>query len=95
MVITRVGPMSVAKISGLLYALLGLIVGAFASLIGIAGVLGSEDAGGAVFPAIFGAGAIIILPILYGCLGFVSSLIMAALYNLLAGAVGGVELDVQ
>jgi hypothetical protein len=87
--------LSCAKIAGLLYALIGLVVGAVVSLIGIVGGLASNDIAGAAFPAIFGAGAIIILPIFYGCLGFVGTLIMAALYNLLAGAVGGIEVDVQ
>jgi hypothetical protein len=31
---------------------------------------------------------------LYACLGFVMSLLTAALYNLVAGWVGGVEVDV-
>ena len=45
--------------------------------------------------ALFGAAAIIALPIFYGILGFISSLIGAALYNLVAGWVGGVEIDTQ
>ena len=44
---------------------------------------------------LFGAAAIIVLPIFYGVLGFVFSLIGAALYNVVASVVGGVELDVQ
>jgi hypothetical protein len=32
---------------------------------------------------------------MYGCLGFVTTLIMAWLYNVLAGIMGGVEIDVQ
>ncbi len=95
MVIRRVGPLSAAKIAGMLYALIGLVIGAFISLIGIAGSLGSNELEGAALGAVFGAGAIVIAPILYGCLGFVTTLIMAALYNLLAGAVGGIEIDVQ
>ena len=43
----------------------------------------------------FGIAAIIVFPILYACIGFVMTLIMAALYNLVAGMVGGVEIDVQ
>ncbi|MEK6374241.1 MAG: hypothetical protein AABO58_16260 [Acidobacteriota bacterium] len=44
---------------------------------------------------LFGAAAVVALPIFYGILGFIMTLIMAALYNLVAGWVGGVELDVQ
>jgi hypothetical protein len=47
------------------------------------------------FGVLFGVGAIVLLPILYGCMGFVVSLVGAWLYNLAAGAVGGIELTVQ
>ena len=33
--------------------------------------------------------------LLYGCIGFFSALIGAWLYNLMAGFVGGLQLDVQ
>ena len=98
MVITRVGPLSVAKIAGVLYAILGLIIGACLSLIGLAGMAGglaNDSPGGAMFGALFGVGAIIALPIFYGAMGFIGSLIMAALFNLGARLAGGVEIDVQ
>lgn len=94
MVIKRIGPVSCAKISGLLYAVVGLVVGAFFSLAALAGSVASDTAG-AGFAAILGVGAIIAFPILYGCLGFVSTLVGAAIYNVAAGAVGGIEMDVQ
>lgn len=42
---------------------------------------------------LFGAGAIVVLPIFYGVLGFVFAGIGAAIYNLVAGWVGGIEID--
>jgi hypothetical protein len=36
----------------------------------------------------------VFLPIVYGCLGFIMSLVGATLYNVLARTVGGIELDV-
>jgi hypothetical protein len=98
MVITRVGPLSVAKIAGILYALIGLAIGAIFSLIGLAGMAGglaSESRDTALFGALFGVGAIIAFPIFYGVLGFVMMLLMAALFNLAARLAGGVEVDVQ
>ena len=98
MVITRVGVLSVAKIGAVLYAGIGLIVGGLFSLIGLAGFAGSlasDSPGGAVGAAMFGAGAIIILPIFYGVLGFVATLIGAFLFNLAAGITGGVEIEVK
>ncbi len=95
MVIRRVGPLSIAKIAGALYALFGFIFGA---LITVFAVVGSafmpKDAPGG-FGLLFGAGAIIALPIVYGLLGFIGSLIAAALYNLMATWVGGIEIEVQ
>ena len=92
MVIKRVGPVSCAKVSALLYALMGLILGGFLSLIALVG-LGTQGSG--AMGAIMGVGAIVLLPIVYACIGFVGTLIAAALYNLAAGMVGGIEMDVQ
>ena len=94
MVIRRVGPLSVAKVAGVLYALMGLIIGACISLFSLVGsAFMPKDAG--MGGMLFGAAAVVVLPIFYGILGFIMTLISAALYNLVAGWVGGVELDVQ
>ena len=93
MIINRVAPLSLAKISGTLYAILGLIFGALFSLIAIAG-FAAGGGNNSMFGAMAGIGAIIMFPIFYGCIGFIGSLIGAWLYNVLAGMVGGVELDV-
>jgi len=95
MVIRRIGPISCAKIAGTLYAIMGVVLGGVFSLLALAGVFGSDAPEAAAFPRMFGAAAIVVLPVLYGCLGFVAALISAWLYNVLAGWVGGIELDVQ
>ena len=96
MTITRVSPMSLAKISGVLYGLLGLIVGALVSAVAIAGgAMAPEGLEGGAIGMIFGAAAIVILPVFYGCMGFVMTLLMTALFNLAAGWTGGVEVDVR
>lgn len=95
MIVKRIGPLSLAKISGMLYGLMGLIIGAFISLFSVVGGAFAPGKDAGVVGMLFGAAAIVILPIFYGLLGFVMSLIGAALYNLVAGWVGGVELDVQ
>ena len=65
MVINRIAPLSLAKISGTLYAALGLIFGAIISLISMAGAFGGAGGGNGnpMFGALFGVGAIILLPI--------------------------------
>lgn len=94
MIVRRVGPLSFAKITAILYALFGLLFGAILSLVSLAGFAAASGQQGAA-GMLFGVGAVVILPIFYGCLGFVVSLISAALYNVIAGWVGGIELDVQ
>jgi len=100
MIIRRVGVLSLGKVLGVLYAGIGLILGLIFSLLSVLGAAfgaALNDAGGpeAMFGALFGIGAIILLPILYGVLGFLSGLLTAALYNLTARLVGGLELDVD
>lgn len=95
MIIRRVGPLSFAKIAGLLYAILGLVFGGVFSLIALAGGFASNAEGSGGFGAIIGVGAVVIFPILYGVMAFVMTLVGAWLYNVAAGVVGGVELDVQ
>ena len=97
MVIRRISPLSVAKIAGLLYAVIGLVIGAVFSLIAMAGAaMGMGGAEGPPFVGLlFGVGAIIALPIFYGVLGAVVTGLMAVLYNVLAGIVGGIRVEVD
>ena len=95
MTLKRVGPLSCAKISGTLYAILGLILGFFFSLIGMLGFAAQPEEASPIFGLVFGVGAIIVLPIMYGLLGFIMALIGAGLYNILASAVGGVEVVIE
>ena len=99
MVLRRIGPFSCAKVSAILYALLGLIAGFFISagalfMSAIASRMSHSPEGG-LFAALFGVGAIIFMPIFYGILGFIMGLITAWLYNLVAGWVGGVEVEFE
>ena len=97
MVVRRINPLSLAKIAGLLYAIIGLIIGAFFSL--LFGVIGSLNPAQEEMPhgiaMLMGAGSIITLPIVYGVLGFITTAVGAMIYNGLAGVVGGIEIDVD
>ena len=95
MVIKRFQPLSVGKVAGVLYGAMGLVVGAIVSLATTIGGLARHDAFGALAGGLAGIGAIVLLPILYGCLGFIVAIIAAWLYNLAAGFVGGIEIDVK
>jgi hypothetical protein len=95
MVLKRLGPLSCAKIAGTLYAIIGLLVGAIFALVSLASGLGANPSGDGGFRPFIGIGAIVAFPILYGGMGFVMTLLGAWLYNILADAVGGIELDLQ
>ena len=96
MIVTRIGPMSVARIAGVLYALMGLIFGLVISVASAVGVMApGGDTSGLGGSMMLGAAAVFVLPIVYGFIGFVTSLIGAAMYNALASTVGGVEIDTR
>jgi hypothetical protein len=72
MVIRRIGPLSLAKLAGVLYAAIGLIVGAvFAAISAIGGfsAAAAQSEGAPVVAALFGVGAIVFFPLLYGGIG--------------------------
>lgn len=100
MVIRHVGVWSVSRLYGALCAAMGLLVGgiiALASLIGGAAGAFGQGSGTSSGPlaVMFGVGAIVLLPLLYGVLGVVVGALGAALYNLFAGMFGGIELDTE
>ena len=95
MTIKRVGPLSCAKIAAALYAVIGLVAGVFVSLAAMAGAFAANEEAAGALGIIFGVGSIVVLPIMYACIGFVMTLIVAIVYNVLASAVGGVEVDIS
>jgi hypothetical protein len=92
-VIRRVGPLSCAKVVGLLYLILGFVFGGVLSLLAMAGLFAGEASRGTIIGAIFGVGAVVLLPICYAAFGFVMTLVMTWLFNLVVGITGGIEVD--
>ena len=99
MVIKSMGVMSVAKMFGALYAVMGLIGGAIMSVVamvgGLAAMQSEMGAQGGAFGMLFGVGAIILFPLIYGALGFIFGAIAAFIYNIVAGIAGGIRIEVQ
>ena len=99
MVIRRFGVWSVAKLYGALLAAMGLLIGAIVALAsmigGASGAFGDAQASAGPMAMMFGVGAIIFLPIFYGVLGVVMGAITAGLYNLVAGLIGGIEVETE
>ena len=98
MVIRKVGIASVVKVAGVLYALLGLVFGVCFALFAMAGLGAAAAANDEVpgwFGSVFGIGAVIFLPIVYGVMGAIGGALMSLLYNFVASITGGVEIEVQ
>jgi hypothetical protein len=102
MVIKRISPFSCAKIAAALYAIAGLFLGGLFSLFSLAGGFASlafatdpSRRTGVIPFAGVGALAIVLFPILYSAIGFVGAFIGTWLYNLAAGVVGGIQIDVE
>jgi hypothetical protein len=100
MILTRIEPLSCAKIYGVLCVLIGLLAG-----IAVAGVAWamSQAFGSATGPEayseglgfLFGTGAIISYPIFYGVFGFVIGFLSSVIYNWVAARIGGIELEFE
>jgi len=98
MVLKGVGVFSAAKIFGLLYTAMGFLIGLIFSLVALVGAAAGglqNGPGRAAFGMLFGVGAVVAFPLLYGVIGFVAGLISAGLYNVLAKFVGGIELHLE
>ncbi len=93
MILKSIGVRSAAKFAGLLYGLMGLIFGAVLTLVSLIGVSTGQTPG--IQGLLLGAGSIIVLPILYGVMGYIMMAVMAALFNLVAGWTGGIEMSFE
>ena len=91
--IKSVGVLSIAKISGIIYASIGLLFIPLALVVGLAGLASGQKGG--VLGGIGFLAMAILAPIFYGVLGFVSGAIGAFLYNLAAKWVGGIEIELE
>lgn len=100
-VIKRIGVLSLAKVYGVVMAVFGLILGVmsglFMMLMGSLASIGNapEASGAAAIMGGMGIATVVVLPIAYGALGFVSGALTAWIYNLAAGFSGGLEFDVD
>ncbi len=99
--ITKFGILSVAKVQAVLMAIFGLIIGIMyglifmimgASMLSAAGRSGTGAAGGSV---VIGLVMMIAIPIFYGVIGFISGIIGALVYNLVAGIAGGIQMEIE
>lgn len=90
----RIGPASAFKVGLVSYGFLGLIAGAFCSLIALSGASFAPHAH-LPFARAVGLLAVLVCPIVYGIIGGIAAVIGALIYNLAAGWVGGVEVEIN
>ncbi|HZH29224.1 MAG TPA: hypothetical protein VEY11_00400 [Pyrinomonadaceae bacterium] len=101
MTVKRIGVLSLAKMQGVVMAVIGLIIGLiygiffmiFSAVIMSSGGRGSgaSAAGGVVG----GLAMMILMPIFYAVLGFGIGALSAFIYNIAARSIGGVELELE
>lgn len=97
MIIKRIEPLSLARVLGLFYGVVGVIVALFV-LSGLAvGFIGpmvlTRQLGGAAF--LIAVCIAILLPVLYGGIAFVVGVIAAGIYNLIADRIGGIVIEID
>ncbi len=95
--LTRIAPIQCGVILGALYAFFGLLFGIFITLFGAASaaVGAAEGNNAAGLMAGFGALAIVLIPLMYGVIGFISGVVCALLYNFIVKFVGGLVVEVS
>ncbi len=101
--IKKMGILSVAKIYALMMLVISLIISIpYGLIIMIFGAALLSGGGGGSEGLAAGGGSIVIgllvmigVPIFYGLMGFVFGAISALVYNIFAGMVGGIEIEVE
>jgi hypothetical protein len=98
MIVDRIRPLSLARVTAVVYAAIGLFIGSIFAVASFFGAAVGAVSHGHTDPwlgAVLGVGAIVAGPIFYGFLGFLGGLFTAAIYNVAARALGGVEFEVR
>jgi hypothetical protein len=99
--IKRISPVQAGKMFGIFYGGMALLIVPFFLLAGALGAFAqhanNQSAGNvpAALVAGFSLGLALLLPVIYGVMGFVFGIIGAALYNLVASWIGGFEVEVE
>ena len=99
--VRRVGVFSLAKIYAVTMAAFGVIIGVIYGLIfmvaGGAMMAGGSRGSGAAGASglVIGLMMIVLIPVFYGVIGFIAGLAGGAIYNVAAGSVGGIELELE
>ncbi len=92
--IKKIGVMSCGKIMLAGYGLFGVFLGAIISLGALLGMK-MDQMEGIFLGATVGVLAVILFPIIYGLIGFISGILTAWLFNIVTRIVGGLEIETE
>jgi len=95
--VKRIGPLSVMRISAIVYGVLGLLEGVVIGIFLFAAPKAGPDSSipPRVFGPVFSVLAIVLLPILFAVIGAIPGGLSAGIYNMAAKYVGGIQVDVE
>lgn len=94
----KIEPVQLAKMLGVIYGLMSLVFVPFFLIFSvIASMVPHMGPGPGPLPIMLGIGIgfMIFAPLLYGFIGFITGLIGACVYNLVAQWIGGIEVEVE
>ena len=96
-IIKRFEPLSVMKIAAICYGAMGLLEGAIFSV--VFSIIPFKGHNGEQLPrffgVLFGAFSIVFLPIIFAVVGALMAGLGAAVYNISAKVVGGIQIEVE
>lgn len=103
MELKKLDVVSVGKVYALFGVIFGLIMGVVMTLVSVSlssmiSAMGPLSTGMPIDPTMFvgfGALSIVVFPIIYAIGGFISGIITAFIYNIIAGKFGGIVVDLQ
>ncbi len=91
----NINPVQCGIVLAVMYAFLGIVfVVLMAPFMALISTMGMNNQAGNPFSS-FGFAGLLVFPIMYGVLGFISGLLSAFIYNLVAGWTGGVEITLS
>jgi len=98
----KIGVLSSARVHAVLMAILGLIAGTLYSFGGAiidvlvsAGWVTSSETPGLSYGTVLAFGALIGMPVLFSLGGLAYGAVVAVLYNVVSGTLGGIELELE
>ncbi|MEO2090096.1 MAG: hypothetical protein ABGY75_11440, partial [Gemmataceae bacterium] len=97
--VARLGVLSMGKMMGAMYALFGLLYAMIAGVFLLLGIGAATQFGGNTNAAVgllsWSVCFLVLTPIIWGVGGFIGGVIGAAIYNLIASMIGGIEMELE